>query len=159
MKLENKKELVARALKIGKNRISFNPQRLSELKEAITKQDIKYLKDEGVILIKEKKGRRQKIKRKTRRRAGSIKQKARKGKREYVLLTRKLRSYLAHLKKMSQINIDDYKKLRKEIKTRAFRSLAHMKEHISQLGSEKATKTGGKKHAKNAKTKKKRSKN
>ena len=33
MKLETKRNLVARALKVGKNRIIFNTARLSELKE------------------------------------------------------------------------------------------------------------------------------
>lgn len=45
MKLENKKDLASRALKVGKNRIAFNKSRLTEIKEAITKQDFKDLKE------------------------------------------------------------------------------------------------------------------
>ena len=43
MKLEGKKDLVARTLGVGKGRIVFNVQRLEEIKQAITKQDIKDL--------------------------------------------------------------------------------------------------------------------
>ena len=66
MKLENKRSLISRALNIGKGRIVFNSARLSELKEAITKQDMKDLKESGAITIKEKKGRLTKTKRKKR---------------------------------------------------------------------------------------------
>src|SRR3989344_5480011 len=99
MKLENKRALAARTLKVGKNRVIFNSQRLSEIKEAITKQDIKDLVSSGVIRIKDKKGKRKIQKRKTRRRSGSIKKKVNKSKREYIILTRKLR---AHLKKLKE---------------------------------------------------------
>jgi len=147
MKLENKRELVARALKIGKNRIVFNTARLSELKEAITKQDIRDLKESGVIAIKETAGRRKVQKRKTRRRAGSIKKKVKTRKQDYVALTRKLRTHLANLKKRSKISQEDNKELRKEIRSSSFRSLAHLKERIAQPAEEK-TKKGVKKHVK-----------
>ena len=156
MKLENKKALVARTLKVGKNRIVFNTQRLSELKEAITKQDIRDLKESGAIHIKAESGRKTKKKRKTRRRYGSIKKVIKGGKTDYIILTRKLRSYLAHLKKTNQIPREDYLTLRKEIRASAFRSLAHMKERISQA---EKFKSKGVKNAKNTKAKKKRKKN
>ena len=132
MKLENKRALAARTLKVGKNRVIFNSQRLSEIKEAITKQDIKDLVSSGVIRIKDKKGKRKIQKRKTRRRSGSIKKKVNKSKREYIILTRKLRAHLKKLKENKKISQEDFIELRKEIKTRAFRSLAHMKERISE---------------------------
>jgi len=156
MKLENKKDLVARALKVGKNRIVFNTQRLSELKEAITKQDILDLKESGAIHIKPKAGRRTKQKRKTRRRHGSIKKSVKGGKRKYVILTRKLRSYLAYLKKTNQISKADYSILRKEIRASAFKSLANMKERISKVEKFKSKEV---KNAKDTKAEKKRKKN
>ncbi|MFH1802590.1 MAG: 50S ribosomal protein L19e [archaeon] len=154
MKLETKKELVARALNVGKNRIVFNTERLSELKEAITKQDIRDLKNSGAIHIKEVAGRKTNKKRKTRRRAGSIKKKVNKSKKEYVTLTRKLRSNLAHLKKTKQIAPEKYTEIRKEIRAKSFKSLANMKERIAQSDTFKAK--GVKKHVK--KTTKKRQK-
>ena len=55
MKLEKKKSLVVRTLGVGKARIVFNTQRLSEINEAITKQDIKDLHKSVAIIIIEKK--------------------------------------------------------------------------------------------------------
>jgi len=158
MKLENKKALIARTLKVGKNRIAINESRLSELKEAITKQDIKDLKEAGVIIIKEISGRKSNLKRKTRRRAGSVKKKVKTKKLTYMTLTRKLRAYLAGLKRREIITNEEFKALRKEIRSSSFRSLSHMKERVSHSGLEKA-KGGVKKHAKNTKTKKKGKKN
>ena len=63
MNLRRKKELASRALKVGKERISFVESRLDEVKEAITKQDIHDLKKDGAIEIKNISGRR-KIKKK-----------------------------------------------------------------------------------------------
>lgn len=136
MKLENKKNLVARALKIGRRRVIFNTQRLSEIKEAITKQDIKDLKEGGAISIREAKGRRKIQKRKTRRRPGSIKKKVNTRKQDYVILTRKLRKHLSNLKARGKISNEDFKGLRKVIRASEFRSLAHMKEKISQMKEE-----------------------
>ena len=130
MKLERKKELAARALNISKKRIVFNNERLSEIKEAITKQDIKDLLASGAIFIKEISGRRKVEKRRNRRRGGSIKKKVVNKKREYMTLTRKLRSHLASLKSQEKISREDFTKLRKEIRAKQFRSLSHMKERL-----------------------------
>ncbi|MBI2452596.1 hypothetical protein HYV50_06005 [Candidatus Pacearchaeota archaeon] len=137
MKLEKKKMLASRALGVGKNRIVFDQERLEEIKQAITKQDMKDLHRSGAIMIEEKKGRRKIKKRPTRRRAGSVKKKARDRKREYIISTRKLRKYLKVLKAKGQILTEEYKDLRKEIRARIFRSLAHMKEIIAQRKEEK----------------------
>ena len=137
MKLEKKKELAARALNVGKNRVIFNSSRLSEVKEAITKQDIKDLVASGAILVNEKKGRRKVINKKTRRRSGSVKKKVRKTKRTYIILTRKLRTYLSSLRNKKLISEENFKNLRKEIRASNFRSLSHMKERISSIGGTK----------------------
>src|SRR3989338_6386214 len=133
MKLEKKKALAARTLNVGEGRIVFNVERLPEIKEAITKQDIKDLKESGAIIIKEKKGRRKVERRKTRRRAGSIKKKVNTKKQDYVKLTRKLRTYLANLKNQKKISKENFRQLRKEIRASNFRSFSHMKERIKQI--------------------------
>jgi len=136
MKLENKKAFAARALDVGLKRIVFNTQRLAEIKEAITKQDIRDLKNSGAIVIKGKKGHLTKKKRKTRRRAGSIKKRVNTRKRDYLTLARKLRTHLANLKKRNQLDSEKITKLRKEIRASIFKSLAHMKERINQIKEE-----------------------
>jgi len=131
MNLRKKKELAARTLNVGLGRILFNSQRLDDIKEAITKQDIKDLKADGAILIKEIRGRRKHIKRKTRRRVGSRKKKAINKKQVYVALTRKLRGHLALLKKQALISAEDFLNLRKIIRTNTIQSLAQLKERIA----------------------------
>ena len=134
MKLEKKKMLVARTLGVGKGRIVFNNNNLAQIKEAITKQDIKDLTASGAIIIKEKKGRLFKEKTQKRRRAGGVKKKVRNRKREYIILARKLRSYILTLRKKNLLAESAYARLRKEIKRHEIKNLTHLKEKINSIG-------------------------
>ena len=147
MKLEGKKSLITRTLGVGRDRISFNTSRLSEIKEAITKQDMKDLVQSGAIIIKQPNGRRKNIKRKTRRRMGSVRKKIKNGKKEYMILTRKLRSHLSQLKRRGQISQEDFMLLRKEARSKDFRSLPHMKERMQSLSLKKSAKPKAKRKA------------
>lgn len=133
MNLSKKKQLAAKVLKVGKKRIHFNNENLAEIKEAITKQDIKDLYTEGIITIKPVKGRKRVKKRKTRRGPGKIKKKIRRRKQTYVKITRKLREYLKYLKKQGIISNELFLGLRKKIRMRDFRSKAHLKEHLEAM--------------------------
>lgn len=133
MNLRRKKELAAKALKVGKGRVSFKTENLSEIKEAITKQDILTLKQEGIISIKPVKGRKKIKKRKTRRGPGKIKKTIRNRKQVYVKITRKLRVYLMRLRDKGAVDRELYWSLRKKIKMRDFRSLANFKEHLKSI--------------------------
>lgn len=133
MNLSKKKALAARTLNVGKARILFNMQGLEEIKEAITKQDIRDLHKEGIILIKEVKGRKTYARRKTRKREGSKKKKILNKKRQYVILTRKFRIYLRYLKNKKAISKEHFLQLRREIKARMFQSLAQLKERIKEV--------------------------
>ena len=133
MKLNKKKYLAAKVLSVGKGRVIFNKERLEEIKEAITKQDIRDLVAAGAISIREITGKRAVLKRKTRRRMGSIRKKVKQGKRIYIQRTRKLRSYIVELRKQGRITSDLYYTLRKQIKASMYRNKAHMKEHIASL--------------------------
>jgi len=133
MNLSKKKGLAARTLNIGKERILFVKSRLEEIKEAITKQDIKELQKDGAIIIKEAKGRKTKVKIKRKRGAGKIRKKVNKRKKEYIAATRKLRACIAELKKKGELSSDEVKEIRKRIRNRKFRSKAHLKEYIGSL--------------------------
>ena len=137
MKLENKKLLAAKSLEVGVNRIRFNSERLAEIKEAITKQDIRDLFASGAIIIKEIKGRRAIVRRKRRRGPGHIKKPIRNAKRDYITLTRKLRSLIADLRRKETIKDELYWKIRKEIRAHIFKSKAQLKERISAEGAKK----------------------
>lgn len=130
MKLDKKKILASKVLKVGKNKIIFDSSRLAEIKEAITKQDIKDLFSQGIIKIRDKKGKKRKEKRRTRRKAGKIKKTIKKGKQEYVKITRRLRNYATELKKQGKISKEKYKELRKKIKARVFKNKAQLKENL-----------------------------
>jgi|SRR3990167_7537059 len=133
MNLSKKKHLAARTLGVGKARILFNTNRLEDIKEAITKQDIRDLHSSGAILIKEIKGRRKVVRRKTRVRAGSRKKNIVRRKQKYVILVRKLRRHLFQLRKNKQISKELFLTLRKEAKTKSLPSLGHLKERIKEL--------------------------
>ena len=132
MNLRNKKQLAARTLKIGKDRIVFVESRLPEVKEALTKQDIKDLKNNGAIIVKEKAGRK-KVEKKKRRGPGSIKKKVNKRKEQYVILTRKLRKYVAELKRKGELEREEIKEIRKKIRNKEFKSKANLKTYIGGL--------------------------
>lgn len=128
--LNKRKNLAARVLRVGAGRICFDTARLEEVKEAITKQDIRDMFAEGIITIKDKKGRARIVKRTTKRGPGKISKKVHDKKREYVLHVRKLRRYLKELKKQNKISPEKYLETRKKIKARAFKDKNHLKEHL-----------------------------
>jgi len=156
--LANKKQLAARTLNVGKNRIHFNSDNFAEIKEAITKQDIRDLHAEGIIMIKPVKGRKAIIKRKTVRGPGRIKRTVSKRKQIYVKITRKLRRYLKELKRIGAIDNNLYLDLRKKIRMREFKSKAHLKEYLKDLKEIRTEKIKTKEQAKEKTAKKTKSK-
>ncbi len=138
MNLEKKKILAAKTFGVGKGRIVFNSARIGEIKEAITKQDMRDLVKDKAIIIREISGTRKKVKRKTRRRSGSIKIKVKRKKEEYKLLVRKLRKGASELREKKVIDKDQYIKLRKEIRSGSIKSKAYLKERIAQMREEPA---------------------
>ena len=127
MNLGKKKDLAIRTLKVGKQRIAFMESRLEEIKDAITKQDIRDLHKDGAIIIKEVKGRKTNVKKKKRKTAGKIRKKINTRKQDYVKSTRKLRKYVAEIKKQGKLSKEDAGDIRKKIRNRIYRSLAHLK--------------------------------
>lgn len=136
MDLSKKKALAARTLNVGEGRIRFNVNSISEIKEAITKQDIRDLVTAKAIFVKEAKGRKANEKRK-RRRAGSIRMRPNSRKKDYMTITRKLRNYLKEIRKQDKISYEEFIELRKGIRSREFRNKTHLKEHIQLMQKEK----------------------
>jgi len=133
MNLRNKKALAIKTLKVGKEKIVFLPSRINEIKEAITKQDIKDLKKEGAIVVKDAKGRKKIQRRKKARGPGKVKKKVNKRKQEYVIMTRKLRKHIAGAKKRGSLPREEIIDIRKKIKNRKFSSLKNLKGYIKGL--------------------------
>lgn len=130
MNLAKKKELAAKVLGVGKGRILFAEGRLNEIKDAISRQDVIDLHKDGAILIREVAGRKVNVKRKNRRRVGKVKMKVNNRKQEYVIITRKLRTFVRGLFRTGRIDNEKRKELRKQIRARKFRSKRQLKEHV-----------------------------
>jgi large subunit ribosomal protein L19e len=130
MNLRKKKELAARTFGIGKNRIVFLKPRLNEIKEAITKQDMKDLQKDGAIIIKPVKGRRKVEKIKRKKGPGKVRNKVNKSKRKYVILTRKLRKHAGGLLRQGRISKEELKQIRIKIRNKEFRNKGHLIENL-----------------------------
>jgi large subunit ribosomal protein L19e len=129
MNLGKKKSLAARTFGVGESRIKFLEPRLDEIKEALTKQDIRDLHKDGAIVILPVKGRKILIRKKKSRSVGNVRKKVNKRKQKYVKLTRKLRSYLAEIEgKLTKKEKEEY---RKKIKNKSFDSKSDFKAYIA----------------------------
>lgn len=134
MNLRSKKQLAAKTFEVGKARIVFVNERIEEIKEAITKQDMRNLQKDGAIIIKEVRGRSKNLKKVKKKGMGNVRKKVNTRKRDYVILTRKLRKVLADKKQKGELNREEVKKIRKKIRNKMFKSKAHLKEYLG--GSE-----------------------
>ena len=130
MNLSKKKSLAVKTLKVGKDRILFVKSRLEDIKEAITKQDIKELQKDGAIIVKDVKGRKKNLKKKIKRSTGNIRKKVNKRKREYVAMTRKLRKYVKELRNQGKLSREESQDIRKKIRNKYYKSLGNLKENI-----------------------------
>lgn len=132
-KLDKRKELASKVLKVGKKRIVFDSSSLTEIKEAITKQDIRDFYKEGIITIKDVKGRRTIRRRKTKRGPGKIKKKVKTRKQDYVKLVRKQRNYLKELQKQEKVDKETYRDIRKKIRAKTFKNKNQLKDYVGSL--------------------------
>jgi len=136
--LEKKKEIVARMLGCSKKKIKFDSEHLSDIKEAVTKGDLKSLIKKGYISIEKDKGvskgrarKKKKQKRKGRRKGeGSRKGKgwARMGGKKKIWMThvRAQRRMLKKLRDKGRIEKESFREVYKKISGGAFRSVKHM---------------------------------
>jgi large subunit ribosomal protein L19e len=138
MNLTTQKRLAAEILKIGVNRVWIDPDQSEEVSQAITREGVKKLINDGTIKARPKKGissyRSKKIaqqKSKGRRKGrGSIKgaKGARNPKKKAWMTTiRALRTDLKDMRENREINRTTYRKLYKMAKGGAFRSKSYMK--------------------------------
>ncbi len=142
------RRLASELLKVGKTRIVFDSDKLKEIKEAITREDVRGLIIKGIISVKKKKGvsraRAKKLheQRKKGRRKGQGSRKGTKTartpkKRAWINRIRPQRSFLKLLKEKGKITNAQFRKLYRLAKGGFFRSRRHLKLYASKL-------TGGK---------------
>lgn len=138
MKLTNQKRIAAQLFKVGVNKVLFDQERLKDIKEAITKEDIRGLIQEKAISKKPEKGissfrskKRKKQKRKGRRKGTGSRKGRRKAriprKKEWMNKVRTQRELIRLLKDSKLITATTYNFLYKKIKGNFFRSRRHIK--------------------------------
>lgn len=141
MKLKLQKRLASSVLKGSKKRIRFEPEVLDEIKEVLTKDDVRGMISRGLIRIKQKKGvSRVRAKKKAKQRTkglrnGPGKRKGTKNARTpdkeiWMKKIRLQRKFLKELYNKEYITPQTYRKLYNKAKGGFFRSKRHIKLYI-----------------------------
>jgi large subunit ribosomal protein L19e len=140
--LKKKRELIARMLGIGANRVKFEPDKLDDIADSITREDLRSLVKRGTIWTTKVKGTsrgRAKTKQAIRKKSGlgpgskKGKKTARMGKKSaYVTKIRSLRYHLKVLKDRNEINRQTYWSIYKKVDGGQVRSVSHLREIVKQ---------------------------
>ena len=143
MNLKTQKRIAAQILKVGVNRVVFDLERLNDIKEAITKSDMRGL-------IKEKVVSKKPYLSQSRVRARKVMEQKKKGKRKgpgsrkgsknarirsktiWVRKIRVLRGFLKELKDKKMLESKDYRELFLKSKGGYFRSKRHLKLYVNE---------------------------
>jgi large subunit ribosomal protein L19e len=143
MSLKAQKRMAAEILKCGENRVYFDPYLIDEIKMAITREDIRNLVKEGIILKKYKKGnsKYRKNVRHERKKKGRARGLGKRKGTKYARLPKKkrwmnrIRPQRRELKKLRDrklITTATYRKLYKNAKGGMFNSVAQMNRYIKE---------------------------
>lgn len=141
MNLRSQKRLASNILKIGENRVWIDPDRLEDVEEAVTRDEIRRLIKEGTIKAKPQKGisrgrtRISDEKRKKGRRKGfgsrTGKITANVSRKEaWINHIRAIRAHLKHLRLRRVIQKDVYRRLYILAKGGIFRDINHLERYI-----------------------------
>jgi len=143
MNLKLQKELSAKAYGVGKARVKIDPTQSEEIKDAITRADIKGLVDSGAIKILQKKDT-------SRHRARARKEKRKKGrarghgrrrgpatartppKTTWINRVRLQRATISRLKKAGSMTTSTHRELYLKAKGGFFRNRKHLLQYINQ---------------------------
>ena len=143
MNLSNQRRISAKLMKVGKNKVWFDKDRLEDIKEAITKADIKGLISQLAIQKRPSQGtsrvrarKRKEQKRKGRQKgAGHKKGKATARlpkKQKWMTTVRTQRDFIKELKTKGLIEVKTYRNLYSKVKGGYFRSKRHIKLYLTE---------------------------
>jgi len=143
MKLSVQKRLAASVLKCSKKRVQFVPERLPDIKEAITKADIRGLISEGLVIKEQKKGvsrfraRHKAAQRRKGLQRGPGKRKGKKTaivsrKQSWMAKIRAQRKLIKELKEKNIVDAAAYKNLYRKSKGGFFRNKRHIKVYMEE---------------------------
>ena len=143
--MNTQKKLAGKILKCSPKRIKLDPARKDEIKEAITKHDVKLLLGKKAIVAKQKKGV-------SRARANKILTQKKKGLRKshgsrkgtanarantkttWIIKIRKQRELIKRLYSTGKIDTATYRNMYKKCKGNFFRSVRHIKLYLEEHG-------------------------
>ncbi|MCS3900502.1 50S ribosomal protein L19e [Methanococcus voltae] len=145
MDVSTQRRIAANILDCGIDRVWVDPENLEKVKLAITKDDIRALVKDGIIVKKQEKGissaRKKKIQEQKRKgkRKGQGSRKGAKGartpkKEKWINTIRPLRRMLKEMREEDKIERTQYRKLYRMAKGGAFRSRNHMKLYMKDHG-------------------------
>ncbi len=128
------KRLAAKVLKVGVSRVWLDPAKIKDVRNAITRTDIRKLINKGSVKALPEKLH---MKKERRRKKGIGRRKGRKfaivtAKRRWIRVVRPLRHMLSELKDSNKIDNTTYKKMRSQIKGGMFRSKHHLRIYLEQ---------------------------
>ena len=143
MDISNKRRVAAQVLKCSPYRVHFDETRLTEIKEAITKLDIRGLAKDGAITVVPEHGisrgrhRSLRYKRKRGQGKGQGKRKGKKTARlarktKWINTIRSQRKLLAELKDSGKIAHQTYRELYLKAKGGYFRNMRHIKLYLEE---------------------------
>jgi large subunit ribosomal protein L19e len=140
--LRKKRELIARMLGIGANRVKFEPDKLDDIADSITREDLRSLVKRGTIWTTKVKGTsrgRAKTKQAIRKKSGlgpgskKGKKTARMGKKSaYVTKIRSMRRHLKVMKDRNEINRQTFWLVYKKVDGGQVRSVSHLRDVVKQ---------------------------
>jgi len=139
--VKSQKRMAAEIMKIGKNRVHISPTNLEEVKQAITREDVKKLIKKGIIKKKKINGissfrkKKHTAQKKKGRRKGVGSRKGKKGartpkKRNWINKIRIQRRFLLNIK--NKLKKGQFRRLYLMCKGGFFRSKAHLKLFINE---------------------------
>lgn len=142
--LASQKRIVASILKCGVNRVWFDPERLTDIENAISREDLRGLVTDGAIKARQKKGvsrgraRARIAKRSYGHRKGPGRRKGAAGarnasKRAWIQRIRAIRKALIALRDAGTVDRHMYRMLYRKAAGGQFRSVAHMRAQLEIL--------------------------
>ncbi|MCU0632839.1 MAG: 50S ribosomal protein L19e [Methanolinea sp.] len=142
--LATQKRISASILKCGVNRVRFDPERASDIQNAISREDLRTLIDEDAIQALQPRGNsrgraREKMAKRSyghckgpgRRRGAAGARNPRK--RQWIQKIRAIRKTLTELRDNGEINPHLYRMLYRQAAGGQFRSVAHLKAHLALI--------------------------
>jgi len=145
MNLASKKRIAADILDCGVNRVYIDPSAMEDVYEAVTREDVRFLIDGGLIKAKQKKG----ISRGRARHAAKQKKKgkrigpgSRKGskyarlskKQRWIRTIRPIRASLKEMRASGEIDASTYREFYLLSKGGIFKDKKHMRAHLESSG-------------------------